>query len=113
MIPNHLVGFLAVGATWWPAFSIFSVYAMAHKGKAMSNVTYNLEDGPEAYNNPTIHIRLREYTAMAKEVYGLEYDPSIEDINGDVFMRVGGGKRHRRYWIADRAIDSSSTPTPS
>jgi hypothetical protein len=30
-----------------------------------------------------------------------------------VLMRVGGGKRHRRYWIADGAIDSSSTPTPS
>jgi hypothetical protein len=52
-------------------------------------------------------------TAMAQEVHGLEYDPSIEQINPDVLMRVGGGKRHGRYWIADRAIDSSSTPTLS
>ena len=36
-----------------------------------------------------------------------------EDIDGDVLMRVGGGKRHGRYWIADGAIDSSSTPTLS
>jgi hypothetical protein len=28
-------------------------------------------------------------------------------------MRVRGGKRHGRYWIADGAIDSSSTPTLS
>jgi hypothetical protein len=44
---------------------------------------------------------------------GPDYDPRTEDIDGDVLMRVGGGKRHERYWIADEAIDSSSTPTLS
>jgi hypothetical protein len=86
---------------------------MAHKGKATSDVTYNPDDGPEAYTNPAIHSRLSEYTAMAKEVHGPNYDPRTEDIDGDVLMRVGGGKRHGRYWIADEAIDSSSTPTLS
>jgi hypothetical protein len=86
---------------------------MAHKGKATSDVTYNPDDGPEAYTNPAIHSRLSEYTAMAKEVHGPDYDPRTEDINGDVLMRVGGGKRHGRYWIADGAIDSFSTPTLS
>ncbi|XP_025822745.1 uncharacterized protein LOC112898605 [Panicum hallii] len=28
-------------------------------------------------------------------------------------MRVGGGKHHGRYWLADGAIDSSSTPSLS
>ncbi|XP_025799324.1 uncharacterized protein LOC112879313 [Panicum hallii] len=28
-------------------------------------------------------------------------------------MKVGGGKKHGRYWICDGAIDSSSTPTLS
>ena len=83
---------------------------MAHKGKATSDVTYNPDDGPEAYTNPTIHSRLSEYTAMAKEVHGPDYDLRTEDIDGDVLMRVRGGKRHGRYWIADGAIDSSSTP---
>jgi hypothetical protein len=50
---------------------------------------------------------------MAQEVHGLDYDLRIEDIYPDVLMRVGGGKRHGRYWIADRAIDLSSTPTLS
>src|SRR6187455_1642901 len=86
---------------------------MAHKGKATSDVTYNPDDGPEAYTNPAVHSRLSEYTAMAKEVHGPDYDPRTEDIDGDVLMRVGGGKRHGRYWIADGAIDSSSTPTLS
>ena len=38
---------------------------MAHKGKVKSDVTYNPEDSPEAYNNPTVHNRLSEYTSMA------------------------------------------------
>ena len=83
---------------------------MAHKGKATSDVTYNPDDGPEAYTNPAIHSRLSEYTAMAKEVHGPDYDPRTEDIDGDVLMRVGGGKRHGRYWIADGAIDLFSFP---
>jgi hypothetical protein len=38
-----------------------------------------------------------DYTAMAKEVYGPEYDPRTEGINREVLMRVGGGKRHVWY----------------
>jgi hypothetical protein len=91
------------------ACSIFSAYAMAHKGKVTSDVTYNPDDGPETYSNPCLH----DYTAMAQEVHGTEYDPSTEQIDLDVLMRVGGGKRHGWYWITDGAIDSSSTPTLS
>jgi hypothetical protein len=47
---------------------------MAHKGKAMFDVTYNPDDVPEAYSNPAIYIRLSEYTAMAHEVHGPDYD---------------------------------------
>ena len=86
---------------------------MAHKGKATSNVTYNPDDGPEAYNNPTIYNRLHDYTTMAQEVHDLEYDSRTEKIDPNVLMRVRKGKRHGRYWISDRAIDSSSTPTLS
>jgi hypothetical protein len=86
---------------------------MAHKGKATSDVTYNPDDGPEAYSNPAVYNRLHEYTAMAQEVHGPDYDLRTEDIDGEVLMRVGGGKVHGWYWIADGAIDSSSTPTQS
>jgi hypothetical protein len=75
--------------------SIFSAYAIAHKGKVTSNVTYNPEDGPDAYNNPTVHNHLSEYTVMAKEVHRLEYDTETENIDGDVLMRVGVGKTKR------------------
>jgi hypothetical protein len=72
----------------------FSAYAMAHKGKATSDVTYNLDDGPEAYSNLVVYSRLSEYTAMAHEFHGLDYNPRTKDIDRDVLMRVGGGKRH-------------------
>ena len=70
---------------------------MAHKGKVTSDVDYNPEDESEAYNNATVHSRLSEYTSMAKEVHGLEYDPRTEDLDGEVVMRVGGGKKHGWY----------------
>jgi hypothetical protein len=86
---------------------------MAHKGKATSDVTYNLDDEPEAYNNPTVYNRLHDYNAMAQEVHGPEYNPRTEKIDPDVLMRVRGGKGHGQYWIASGTINSSSTPTVS
>jgi hypothetical protein len=86
---------------------------MAHKGKVTSDVNYNPEDGPEAYSNVTAHSRLSEYTSMAREVHDPDYDLTTENLDGEVIMRVGGGKKHGRYWIADGAIDASSTPTLS
>jgi hypothetical protein len=86
---------------------------MALKGKATSDITYNPDDGPEAYNNPAVYNRLHDYTAMTQEVHGPEYDLSTEQIDPDVLMSVEGGKRHGRYTIADGAIDSSSNPTVS
>jgi hypothetical protein len=50
---------------------------------------------------------------MAQKVHGPDYDLRTEDIDRDVLIRVGGGKRHGRYWIADGAINSSYTPTLS
>ena len=86
---------------------------MAHKGKATSDVDYNSKDEPEAHNNATIHNRLSEYTSMAREVHGSEYDLSTEELDGEVVMRVGGGKKHGRYWIGDGAINSAATPSLS
>ena len=70
---------------------------MAHKGKVTSDVDYNPEDGPKAYSNATIHNFLSEYTLMAREVHGPEYDLSTKDLDGEVIMRVGGGKKNGRY----------------
>ena len=86
---------------------------MSHKGKAMSEVSYNLEDPPEAYTNPSVHTRISEYTSAARSVHGPQYDPSTQDMNAEIVVRVGGGKKHGRYWLGDGIIDSTSTPSLS
>eukprot|EP00267_Zea_mays_P045464 XP_020397754.1 uncharacterized protein LOC109941377 [Zea mays] len=94
--PSHHQGSRNLGqyAEAWSAShggqpcSIFSTYAMAHKGKATSDVTYNPDDGPEAYNNLAIYNRLHDYTTMAQKVHGPEYNPRTEQIDPDVLMTV-------------------------
>jgi hypothetical protein len=49
---------------------------MAHKGKTTSDVSYNLEDPLDTYNNPTVYTRINEYTSAARSLYGDDYDPS-------------------------------------
>ena len=45
-------------------------YALAHKGKVMSDIAYNPKDPPSAYNNESVHSRLDGYTSMARVVHG-------------------------------------------
>ncbi|CAO2189346.1 unnamed protein product, partial [Urochloa humidicola] len=87
-------------------------YALSHKGRATSDVTYNPEDGPEAYTNPVAHRRLSDYNAMAREAHGPDFDPATRPIDGTVVMRMGD-KQHGRYAIASSSIDRSITPTLS
>jgi hypothetical protein len=86
-------------------------YAMAHKGKATSDVSHNPEDPPEAYNNPTVYIRINEYTSAARSLHGDDYDPSSQDFDPEVVMRIGGGKKHGQYYLGDGVIDTTSTPS--
>jgi len=82
-------------------------------GKASSDIRYNPEAGPEAYSNPMAHTRLATYTEMGKEKYGPDWDPSANPIDGDIVMRMGGGKKHGRYALGDSTLDPATTPTLS
>ena len=86
---------------------------MAHKGKATSDVSYNPEDPPEAYSNPSVHTRISDYTSAARSIHGPDYDPSTQEIDAELVMRLGGGKKHGRLWIGDGVVDSASTPSLS
>ncbi|KAK3125237.1 hypothetical protein QOZ80_7BG0602150 [Eleusine coracana subsp. coracana] len=86
----------------------FKAWAMAHKGKATFDVNYNPEDQPEAYNNTSIHNRLSEYTSMAREVHGPEYDPSEENLDVEISMRlwniVAARKNYQVGWLGHLAM---------
>ena len=86
---------------------------MAHKGKATSDVSYNPDDPPEAYTNPTAYDRISEYTSAARSIHGNDYNPSSQDLDAEVVMRIGGGKKHGRYYLGDGVIDATSTPSLS
>ena len=79
----------------------------------MANIDFNPEDPPKAYSDPSIHRRVTEYTMMARVVHGSEFDLSTQDPDGEIVMRVGGGKKHGQCWIGDSTIDTASTPTLS
>ena len=70
---------------------------MSKKGKATANIDFNPKDPPEAYSDPSIYSRVSEYTAMARQVHGTQFDPSTQDLGGEIVMRVRGGKKHGRY----------------
>ena len=86
---------------------------MSHKGKATSDVSFNPDDPPEAYSNPSIHTRVSDYTSTARSVHGPGFDPCTENIDAELVMRLGGGKKHGRLWIGDGVIDSASVPSLS
>lgn len=91
--------------------STVQAFALSHRGKATSDVTFNSEDGPEAYSNPSAYSRLQSYSEVARELRGPEFDPFTEPIDGEALMRAGGGKKNGRYLIADSLVDTATTPT--
>ena len=86
-------------------------YALAHKDKATApEVTYNPANGPEAYTNASVHNKLSEYTSVAREHHGEDFDPTTQPLDTNLLMRMGGGKQHGWYWMADSTVDSASVP---
>jgi hypothetical protein len=67
---------------------------MAHQGKATSTIDWHPEDPAESYTNEGISECLSQYTEMARAVHGPEYDPITVNLDGEIVMRVGEGKKH-------------------
>ena len=87
-------------------------YALSHKGKATAaDTTYSPENGPEAYSNPAAYERISDYTRAARSQHGEDFDPATQPLDMDIVMRLGGGKQHGRYYMANSAIDGSSVPS--
>jgi hypothetical protein len=88
--------------------SEFSVWAMSHMGRASSSVSFDLASPPEAYSDPTVYTKVQEYTSKVREIHGEDYDVRIEPIDVEAIMMLRGGKKHRRLWITDGVIDSTT-----
>ena len=89
----------------------FMAFSLAHKGKATDpGNTYNPAHPPEEYTNPSAHSKVTEYTSAARRQHGDDFDPATEPLDAEIVMRLGGGKQHGRYWMANSALDSASVP---
>jgi hypothetical protein len=86
---------------------------MAHKGRATSDVTFNPDDPPEAYNNPTIQPRIAKYTTVARQVRGPDFDPVREPLDSEIVVMIGEGRKHGRYFVGDSLLVSRDVPTLS
>jgi hypothetical protein len=87
-------------------------YMLAHKGKATtSETTYNPDDPPEAYSNPSIHSRFTTYAKTGRQIHMLEWDPICASFDGEMIMSIGGGKKHGHYYMGDSLLDTTNTPT--
>jgi hypothetical protein len=86
-------------------------YALSHKGKATApDNRYDPKGGPDAYTNTNVHPKLAEYTTAFRRRSGEEKDHATEPLYMDLMMRLGGGKQHGQYWMANSTIDPSSAP---
>jgi len=55
----------------------------------------------------------QDYTEVGRQVHGPDWDPSAHDLDGELIMKLGGGKKHGRYFIGEGTLDTASTPTLS
>jgi hypothetical protein len=86
-------------------------HTLSHKGKATApDNRYDPEDGLNTYTNANVHPKLVEYTTAFCRCHREEKDHATEPLDMDLVVRLGGGKQHGQYWMANSAIDPSSAP---
>jgi hypothetical protein len=93
--------------------SELQAYGISHKGKATSDVTFNVDDPPETYSNSTIQPRITRYVTTTREVRGLDFNPVTEPLDEKSIVRSGEGKMHGRYHVGDTLLVPSSVLTVS
>jgi hypothetical protein len=77
---THFVVFLQSQAHENQPCSKLQAYGIAHKGKAKADITFNVDDPPKAYSNPTIQSRITRYVMTTREVRGPDFDPVTQPL---------------------------------
>jgi hypothetical protein len=85
---------------------------LSHKGKTISDITYNVADQLVAYTNPTIQPRIIQYNTTAREVHGPEFDLRMVPLDGEVIM-IRNDKQHGRYFVCNSILDPAEVPSLS
>jgi hypothetical protein len=90
---------------------MFTAWAASHQTAGQR--TWDAAAPREAYSDPNVYDKVQEYTSAVRERHGPEYDVRTEPLDAEAVMRLGGGRKHGRAWIANAAIDPNTTPTLS
>ena len=93
--------------------SEFGAWAVSHMGPVKSGVVFNPDATAQAYSDPSIHAKVRDYTEVVRALHGSDHNLSTEPLETEVIVRLGQGRKHGRLWIADGADSSSSAPSLS
>ena len=80
-------------------------------GRSSSLVSFDPAAPPEAYSDPNVYTKVQEYTSAVRKLHRDDYNVRTEPIDAETIMRLEGGKKHRRLWIADGAINSTTVPS--
>lgn len=105
--------FPSAGDSSWRGYKHVPGLCFVPKGQGDVGRAVQLNDPSIAYNNLSAYTSLSAYSEVGKEVHGSEWDSSAHDLDGEVVMRAGGGKKHGWYYLGDNVINMASTPTLS
>jgi hypothetical protein len=93
--------------------SELAAWACSHMGPVKSGVSFNPDAPAQAYSDPTVHAKVRDYTEAVKAVRGSDTDVRTEPLDTEVIVRLGQGRKNGRLWMADGADSSVSAPSLS
>ena len=93
--------------------SEFGAWAVSHMGPVKSGVIFNPDAPAQAYSDPSVHAKVRDYTEAVRALRGSDHNLSTEPLKTEVIVRLGQGRKHGRLWIADGVDSSSSAPSLS
>jgi hypothetical protein len=111
IIPNALV-FLQSQSHGGAECNEAMGWILSKKGKATTfETTYNPDDTPEVYSNPSTHSKINVYTEMGRQIHGTKWDPIRASFDGGTIMRMGQGKKCGHYYMGDNILDLTTTPT--
>jgi hypothetical protein len=82
-------------------------------GPVKSGVVFNSDAPAQAYSDPSVHAKVRDYTEAVRALLGSDHNLSTEPLETEVIVRLGQGRKPGRLWIADDADSSSSAPSLS
>ena len=93
--------------------SEFGAWAVSYMGPVKSDVVFNSNAPAQAYSDPSVHAKVRDYTETVRALRGSDHNLSTEPLETEVIVKLGQGRKHGRLWIADGVDSSSSAPSLS